>query len=81
MSGITDEERARVDYLLSSGKVLPMPPGARLDAFDPVQLAEALESQATRAKFAFDVPMVDLRMSADDALALAGWLRQAPRSA
>lgn len=54
------------------------PDGPLLEVFDPLQLAEALEQQAVRAIAIFEVPKVDLRMDAGDALKLAAWLRQAP---
>ena len=75
---ITDDERDRVSELLACGEVRRFPAGPVLEAFDPIRLAEALEQQAYRAKVAYDVPKVDLRMDADDALRLAAWLRQAP---
>jgi CheY-like chemotaxis protein len=75
---MTAEERARVEVLVAGHRIGPMPEGPRIESFDPLQLAEAIEREATRAMIAFDVPKVDLRMDATDALALAKWLRQAP---
>jgi hypothetical protein len=75
---ITDAERRRVERLIESKQIGPMPEGPLLERFDPIALADALEQQATRALLVFDVPKVDLRMDAADALALAAWLRQAP---
>lgn len=73
---ITDDERARVEDLLATKQIRRFPDGPRLEGFDPLRLAEALEQQATRAKIVFDVPKVDLRMDADDAICLAAFLRQ-----
>jgi CheY-like chemotaxis protein len=79
-----DQQAAKrdVERRLARGEQFPdFPDGPVIEQFDPLALAEALEQQATRAKIVFDVPKVDMRMGADDALALARWLRQAPRRA
>jgi CheY-like chemotaxis protein len=75
---IPDRERARVEHLLEAKQIGLMPEGPRLERFNPLELAEALEQQATRARLLYDVPKIDMRMDVEDALALAAWLRQAP---
>lgn len=71
---ITDRERDRVRVLFSKG--LPdLPDGPFIEQFDPLALADALESQAVQAKLRYDAPKVDLRMDADDAIKLARLLR------
>lgn len=75
-----EAQRIEVEKLLRTKTIIAdFPTGPLLDSFDPIRLAEALEQQATRAMLAFDVPKVDMRMDAEDALQLAAWLRQAPR--
>ena len=75
---ITDRERARVVRLIQSKQADDLPEGPFLTGFDPLAVAEGLEVEAHRAMLLFDVPKVDLRMDAGDALSLAAWLRQAP---
>lgn len=73
---MNEDERGRVSELERTGQIKPFPSGPVIETFDPLRVAEALEQQATRAKLMFDYPKVDLRMDADDAIALAAFLRQ-----
>ena len=72
---LVDRERDRVSNLARLDKIGEFPDGPTLSIFDPLALAELLEQQATRAKLLYDVPKVDLRMDASDALKLVQVLR------
>lgn len=76
---LTERERERVADLVQRRQIGPLPDGPMLQAFDPWALADALEQQAQRATLLYDVPKVDVRMDAADALALARCLRQMPQ--
>jgi len=72
---VTDRERERLVRAMREG-LPPIPDGPFIETFDMAALADALEQEATRATLLYDIPKVDLRMDAADAIQLARLLRE-----
>jgi len=70
---VTEREKSKVIKAMRDNNQAPR--GPFIENFDARALADALESEATRARLLFDNPKVDLRMDADDAVLLARLLR------
>jgi hypothetical protein len=74
--GVEDQREQLERHVAAGGKVAPYPDGPRLERFDPLELAQGLESEINRAS-ARGLPMLRLDMNMIDAHALAEFMRRA----
>lgn len=65
--------------LLAKAIMTPVPDGPRLETFDPLQMAQAIEYELNRCA-AVGWPKINITMTVEDAALVAAYLRRASKT-